>query len=286
MVERANPAETGEAWTRVAQDWIGRVGQVWAAQWRKTDRAFGGMTAQLEALIGNVAPRRAFKAFDIGCGAGSTGLALAAMRPEAEIVGVDLSIDLLAVARERAGEDGRFRFVQGDAVTIAGAEAPVDLFVSRHGVMFFDDPVAAFTRFAAAAAPGGAMVFSCFADMAANGWSRLGGGDTPPSASTAPGPFAFADPDRVRDLLARAGWRGEARRCDFAYRVGEGPDPVEDAMAFLTRIGPAATRLRQVPEAERPAILAWLREALARQVAGEAIDYPASAWLWHAVRQV
>ncbi|MDB5707685.1 MAG: class SAM-dependent methyltransferase, partial [Sphingomonas bacterium] len=178
-------------------------------------------------------------------------------------------------------------FEQGPVELLAGAHAPVDLFVSRHGVMFFPDPVAAFSAIRAAAAPAGRLVFSCFRSMALNPWaSELlaeGIGVPLPAPTHTAGPFAFADPDHVRALLAAAGWRRiEATPVDFTYRAGGGADPVADALSFFSRIGPAAPSLREAAPAERAAMIERITAVLERHRSGDAVDFPGAAWLWSA----
>lgn len=291
-------------------DWTGAVGHSWAAEWRRTDRSFRALTPSLHATILALAPSRPFRACDIGCGAGQTSLMLAAARPHGEVIGVDLSAELVAVATARAealrdGGSGRtaedraiedlegcsVRFVAGDAAHLAAAVAPVDLFVSRHGVMFFDDPVGAFLAFRRAAAPGARLVFTCFRGMEHNPWAseliEAAGGALPPAGPSggepAPGPFAFADPDHVQRILRAAGWRlRTADAVDFAYRAGEGVDPVADAVDFLQRIGPAARLIRDAAPADRDAVLARVSTALEARRNGDSVDLPASAWLWSA----
>ncbi|MAX01263.1 MAG: SAM-dependent methyltransferase [Sphingomonas sp.] len=270
--------------TRKANDWSDKVGAVWAEQWRRTDRAFGSLSQKLNTAIADAAPQGGFRAFDIGCGAGATSFALAEARPEAEIIGVDLSPDLLSVAAQRSRHPA-IRFVEGDAGEVACRETPIDLFVSRHGVMFFSDPVATFARFADVSVPDAAMVFSCFAEIAANPWVEIATDGVAPPPFGSPGPFAFADPDYVGDMLAQAGWRGEVERCDFDYIVGEGDKPVEDAMAFLTRIGPAAAMLRDADGAQHMALLTRMRDILSRNAELGRIAFPASAWIWRARRE-
>lgn len=268
-----------------AADWRTRVGSVWAEEWRRTERAFADLAPRLDETIRATAPIGAFAALDIGCGVGSTAAALADARPDARVVGVDLSDDLLAVARARHVSRPTLTFVQGDALDVAATLAPLDLLVSRHGVMFFADPAAAFARLRSATAPGGALVFSCFAAMTDNPWATLvAPAEALASAPRqAPGPFAFAEEDRVAALLSGAGWRdARAHRVAFAYRLGAGDDPVADAVAFLTRIGPAASRLREAAPADRPALATRLRDALAAQRNGSVIDFPAAAWIWTA----
>lgn len=265
-----------------ATDWSGRVGDVWAAEWLRTDRSFADLARHLDAAILDAAPSGPFAALDIGSGAGATSLALATARPDATVIGIDLSPGLVAVARERADDLPNLRFETGDAIEHAAGLRP-DLIVSRHGVIFFPDPHAAFSALRRAAAPGARLAFSCFTGVEDNPWARLVTEAPARSTSYVPGPFAFADGAAGRDFLTRAGWvDAQARRVAFAYRAGEGADPVADAFSFLTRIGPAASALREAPREDRPELEARLRVRLAVQREGAAVDFPAAAWLWSA----
>ena len=270
-----------------AGDWSGRVGDVWAAQWRATDLSFADLAPGLDKAILAAAKQGAGTAIDIGCGAGATAIALATARPDLRIVGVDLSSALLNVAAHRAEGIGNLRFVDDDIRTAAASLAPVDLFVSRHGVMFFDDPVAAFATLRAAAAPDARFVFSCFRPPAENAWVQQIGqaveGASPQPRADAPGPFAFADPDRVRSILDEAGWKTDVPAAiDYRYRAGEGEQAVADAVAFLSRIGPAAARLRDASAGERDAAVARITGVVERHRVADAIDFPAAAWIWFA----
>lgn len=267
-------------------DWTGQVGETWASEWQRTDRSFGDLARHLDAAILAAAPETG-RALDIGCGAGATSLALAAARPDLAITGVDLSPGSLAVARDRAARLANLTFVEGDVIAAARRLAPVDLFVSRHGVMFFDDPVRAFAALHAAAAPGAALVFSCFRAPAENAWisevvEAVTGAPLAPR-DAAPGPFAFADDGHVARILADAGWVGAtAAPVDYTYRAGEGDDPVADAVSFFSRIGPSAPILRTLLADQRDATLARIAQVCARHRHGDAIDFPAAAWLWSA----
>ena len=134
-------------------DWSGTYGDVWAEEWRRTDRTLAPVN---EALVARAAAGRGgrVRILDIGCGAGATSLALGEALPEAEVTGIDLSPTLIAAARERAGSQGRLRFEVGDATSWTPDEACFDLIVSRHGIMFFDDPVAAFAHIGSLGRPG------------------------------------------------------------------------------------------------------------------------------------
>lgn len=272
-----------------ASQWIGPVGDVWAAEWQRTDRSFAGLAPHLNAAaIRAVAGIPAPHILDIGCGAGATSLALARALPQAEVTGIDLSPGLVAIATERAAGIANLSFAQGPVETLVAGQAPVDLFVSRHGVMFFPDPVAAFAALRAAAAPRGRLVFSCFRSVALNLWAseiqaEIFGTPPPPSPAYVPGPFAFADPDRVRALLTEAGWRVvEAVPVDFSYRAGQGDDAVADALSFFSRIGPSAPVLRAAAPMERAAMIGRITAVLERHRSGDVVDFPAAAWLWSA----
>lgn len=208
-----------------ADEWQNRVGQVWADLFPRTDRAFAGLTQMLLEKLASV-PGGAIA--DVGCGAGELSLALAAARPYADVCGIDISEALLARARERAAGAGNVRFVSGDAAQWQpGDRFRPDLLVSRHGVMFFDDPVAAFAHLRAVAAADARMVFTCFRAAAGNVWASgmAHALDLPPPGDPdAPGPFAFAKEDRVRSILTRAGWRDIVLEpADFSFVTGGAP---------------------------------------------------------------
>jgi SAM-dependent methyltransferase len=265
-----------------AADWSGRVGDAWAAEWRRTDRSFSDLARHLDAAILVAAPAGPATVLDIGCGAGATTAALIAARPDSKVVGVDLSPELMAVAQDRVPSAS---FVVADA---AHDPLPVrrDLLISRHGVMFFADPVAAFTRLREAAAPRASLVFSCFRERARNAFASdllaavIGNAPADPPGY-APGPFGFADRALVTDILTGAGWSvEEPTSVDFDYIAGEGSDPVEDATSFLTRIGPVSAAIAAAPDPA--ALLARLTAALAAYQVDDRVLFPASAWIWRA----
>lgn len=268
-------------------DWVGRVGRLWATEWRRTDRSFAGLTPFLHEVILAAAPDRAIRVLDIGCGAGETAQRVAAALPMADVLGVDLTIESIAAATGR-WDMPNLHFVSGDAVAVATGYRP-DLFVSRHGVMFFDDPVAAFTALGNAADRDARLVFSCFADRRDNRFAadllNAVGMDGDADAGTEPGPFAFADPARVGAVLASARWDASPpRRVAFAYRAGAGDHPVADAVDFFSRIGPVATVLSDASPDRRAALIDAVTMACERRCDGMSVEFPAVAWLWSARR--
>lgn len=263
-------------------DWTGRAGDSWAAEWRRTDRSFGMLTERLLQLS------REFefgKVLDIGCGAGELSLAIARGRHQAKVIGVDISPRLIETARERGANLTNAEFALGDAAEWVpeGGFAP-DMLVSRHGVMFFGDPPAAFSHLASIAADGARLLFSCFRTPAENPFfTEIGGllppGDTPPDPH-APGPFAFADADRVEAILSAGGWRDIAfEPFDFGMIAGGGADPIEDAIAYYSTIGPAARSLPELDEEQREAFLRDLRALLQRHCHDGIVVLRAAAWI-------
>ena len=268
-------------------DWATRSGDAWAARWRDTDRGLSGLAPPLQAAIEAAAPSGSFAAFDVGCGPGSTSLGLAQARPDANIVACDLSRALVEVARDRLRGFGQVEVVLGDAQQVALERAPFDLIYSRHGVMFFPDPFAAFADLRRAATDTGALVFSCFQDWTANPWaselaSAAAGRPLPPPGRE-PSGFAFANPDYVRDILHSAGWSGaQAEPVRFAYVPGEGAHAVEQAMDFLCEIGPASGVVRELPEEQRKRAVQRMRSLIEAHFDGSRIEFEAAAWIWSA----
>lgn len=261
-------------------EWRDQVGRSWADNYRLTDRAFSGLTERLLQRIGGSEGQAAL---DVGCGAGELSLAIARGNPDARVVGVDVSSDLVAAARLRGEALDNVDFVEADAAHWKPQDFRPSLVVSRHGVMFFDVPVTAFANLRQIAAPGARLVFSCFRKAALNPWaSELASLLELPQVgtSTAPGPFAFADDAYVRGILDNAGWRDIAfEPVDVAYVVGMGEDPVADALAFFRRIGPAAPALRALTGEARERAEGWISAWLEDHRSGNLVAFPAAAWI-------
>lgn len=270
-----------------AAEWQGPVGSVWAAEYPRTDRSFRELSTYLDRAVAAAAPDHG-DALDIGCGAGSTSFALAEAKPDLTITGLDIAPELIAAANARALDHPNTSFAVADLNTGVPYPPALDLLYSRHGVMFFDDPASVFTSLHAAANAGAPLVFSCFRSASLNPWAGelaaaiLGAPPASPSGY-APSPFAFADQAFVSMMLAKAGWQQvTAEPIDYTYIAGEGEDPVTDALGFFRRIGPVASALNSLPEADRPAALDKVRPLLEAQRDGDRVTFPAAAWVWRA----
>ncbi len=261
------------------------MGDSWAAEWARTDRSFRNLDPFLhEAALDGAAGDAQF--LDIGSGAGATSLALADARPQGCVKGVDLSAALVATANSRKQGRPNVEFHVDDATRWESAPWQPDRIVSRHGVMFFTDPVTAFRHFGRISARGARLAFSCFRDREHNGWAQqvLGLMDSPPPPSgTAPGPFAFADARHVHAILSEAGWTDiEAHPVDFRYVAGSGEDAIGDALDYFGRIGPAARAMTEMGSDERQRFMAKLEQMLRERLSDGRIEFDAAAWIWTA----
>lgn len=264
------------------REWTGRAGTSWAAEWRRTDRSFGGLT---DRLLQRTREFTFDAVLDIGCGAGELSLAIARGRPRAQVVGVDISPQLVGVARERGTNLANVGFEVADAAewTPTGEFRPQQL-VSRHGVMFFDDPTAAFSHLAEISAPGAGLLFSCFRGPAENeifgGFAKLLPSSGAASDPNAPGPTAFADPERVGKILSSAGWTEIGfEPFDFAMVAGAGENAVSDALDYFKVIGPAAATMAEMEPGEREEVEEKLRRYLQGKQFDGIVALGAAAWI-------
>jgi SAM-dependent methyltransferase len=262
-----------------------------ATHWVEHQDRYDAMLAPLERRLHDAAAISASDhVLDVGCGCGTTTRAAARTATAGDALGVDLSSAMLERARALAEQEGltNVRFVRGDAQVQKFDEAAFDLAVSRFGVMFFGDPTAAFTNLARAVRRDGRTVFLCWQDRLDNEWIVV-----PTSAAAAyvplperspdePGPFALGHSDRVRTILAAAGWRDvnvdEVRE---PLRLGADAD---DTVAFLRGIGSVRTLFEDVDEATVRRAMDSVREALVSYETPSGVFLGSAAWLVSARR--
>jgi SAM-dependent methyltransferase len=225
---------------------------------------------------------------DVGCGCGATTRAAAVLAVPGEVVGVDLSAPMLDRARQDAEACGltNVRFLQADAQVHQFEHDHFDAVISRFGVMFFDDPVAAFSSVRAATRPGGRLVFVCWQPMADNAWLLVPGAALAQhiplpdlGAPDAPGMFAFSDPERVRSVLSDAGWHDVvlAGR-DTTILVGGGGS-VADTVEFLRSSSMGRTLLASADADAENKALAAVTSALTPYASDEGVRLGAAVWL-------
>jgi len=154
-------------------------------------------------------------------------------------------------------------------------------------VMFFGDPTAAFTRLRHATRPGGRLVFVCWRAFDDNPWMRIplaaayGAGvpRMPRPGPEDPGPFSFAEPERVRRILTGAGWKDPSfTPLDLTLDIAAGGG-LEAALSQATQIGAASRAIREAPESVRPAAVEAIRVALAPHAEGASVRLAGAMWL-------
>ena len=272
--------------------WNGLTGETWASNQASVDSNFAPLTA---ALLAAAAPAPGEAAIDVGCGCGETTLAVArAAGASGRVVGVDVSAPMQGLARKRAealtAEAAPVEWVLHDAATHPFRAHEFDLLISRFGVMFFADPAAAFGNLRRAMKPGGRLAMLCWRTPPENPWFQVPRAAVlplvpppEPVPPDAPGPFAFADPERVIRILAEAGFAApHAAAVDADLVVASGPGALEQATGFCTRIGPVAALLREATEATRMAARAAMSETLRAHLHGDRIALAAACWLYTA----
>ena len=269
--------------TEQAEAWNTDEGVHWAAHAERYDAMIAAFTQPLldAATIGD-----SDSVLDIGCGNGQTSRLAARRAIRGRVVGLDLSGPMLARARDLAVAEGltNVAFEQGDAQVRALVPASFDVAISRFGVMFFADPVAAFRNVGRGLRPRGRLTFVCWQDLSRNEWllvpvaaalehvpmPNLG----PPGA---PGPFSLAEANHIQDVLGSAGFEPViVTALDGQVRLG---DDANDAVAFLRGTGMARALLGQADQATATRALDAVTEALRAHEAPEGLYLSGAAWL-------
>ena len=252
-----------------------------------------------EAALSRAAVKPGERVLDVGCGCGQTSLQLAErVGDTGSVLGVDLSAVMLGRARERADEAGlgNLEFRNADAQTedVAGLSggSGFDLVFSRFGVMFFASPEAAFKNLLGALRPGGRLTCLTWQGLGANPWMHVplaaaakhlppGG---PPPDPTAPGPFAFADSERVAGILSAAGFDDVAHESLEQDLLVGGGRSLDETAAFVIQLGPLGAALREGGEELRARVVPEIRSALEPYQDGSGVRMPAAAWIVSARR--
>jgi SAM-dependent methyltransferase len=262
--------------------WNGPTGERWARYAGETDRS---LVEAADAALKLADARPGERVLDIGCGAGVTSLMLAgAVGPGGHVTGVDVSRPMLALARSRT-QAGNIEFIEADAA-LYPFHPNYDLIFSRFGVMFFVDPLAAFVNLRKSAVRDGRLAFVCWRAVAENEWVALPYlaakpvlPEQKPVPPHAPGPFAFADADRLRDILTGAGY---SHICieKFDGLMDLGPSPERASFQVTQLMGPTARALRDADDATRARAQAAVSQALAAiQTGTENIRLGIACWL-------
>ncbi len=264
--------------------WNGQGGQTWVKRQHHTDTT---LTPVNEALLAFAGARPGERVIDVGCGCGAVTLDLArAVGSEGQVAGLDISGPMLAEGAARAAAAGIANVDWREADAASAALGEFDLLASAFGVMFFGDPVAAFTHMRAAASPDARMALVCWRPLGENPWIEVPMSAVAPhlpprskGVPNSPGMFGFANPDHVTGVLTAAGWTApKFEPLDVALDIAAG-NGLDAAVEQSTRIGAVNSWLRGQPDEIVTASVASIRAALEPHVDGDHVRLPGAMWL-------
>ncbi|MEM6436920.1 MAG: class I SAM-dependent methyltransferase [Cyanobacteria bacterium P01_D01_bin.115] len=265
------------------QLWNGAMGKTWVEAQAFIDGMLRPLEELIVATVSSLSPKNIL---DVGCGNGTTTLALAhVVAPQGRCNGIDISAPMIENARSRASSsssDVAAEFICADASDYLFGDIKFDVFTSRFGVMFFADPVAAFTNLRSAAAHQAQLAFLVWRAPEENDFLTTAQRTAVPllpqlsaRESTSPGAFALANPDHVHSILTTSGWTEITlhpvdQQCTFAS---------DDLDLFLTKLAPIGHDIEALDEDVRAAIAQAIRSAYEQYIHGDEVHFKASCWL-------
>lgn len=258
--------------------WNGPAGEAWVESKAVLDEMFRPFEHRLVEMASQAKAR---KVLDVGCGTGSTTLALARAL-DGLCTGVDISAPMLAAAREQAQMAGLpAEFIEADVQSHDFVDAGFDLIVSRFGVMFFERPVLAFARLRQAAAPGAALCCIAWRSAAENPFMTTAERtaaplmpELPSRPANGPGQFAFADREQVASYLAEAGWSEiDIQPLDMDCTL-----PEAALAGYVTRVGQVGMAMQALEPARRAQVAESVLAAFAPFIHQGEARYTAACW--------
>ena len=270
----------------MSEFWNGAGGEKWLRFQESTDLNLRPFSEKTIAAA-NLLPGEAV--LDIGCGCGDTSFEIARLTGETgRVFAIDISAPILRRARAlaKSGSGKNVRFECGDAQTYNFNPGTFNLVFSRFGVMFFDDPVAAFTNLHTALKPGGRTAFICWQPLLENEWIKTSLDVVAhylplpePSGPDEPGPMSFGDPARVKHILTASGFSNvNFESCDTAFTIGRN---IDEAATFLMQLGPAGAVINQseADDAVKENIAKEMCEALEPFTTKAGVTLGAATWI-------
>jgi SAM-dependent methyltransferase len=268
----------------MATMWNGPGGDHWVTHAARHDRALAPYGRAILAAA-RIAPGD--RVLDVGCGTGTMTRAATRLAREGSALGVDIGQPLVEEARAETMAEGgpaNVTFERADAQVHPFPAGGFDLVLSRFGIMFFDDPVAAFTNLRRGTADGGRLAFTCWQTLLLNDWMLV-----PMSAMVehlglpdvvgpgAPGPFSLDDPDRVRSVVADGAFGG-IELAEEAHPMWLGTD-LDDAVGYMEGHPIARVMSEGKPPELVAKALVSLRAALEPHVGADGVSLGGKAWI-------
>jgi ubiquinone/menaquinone biosynthesis C-methylase UbiE len=264
--------------------WNGVGGRKWTDRQELQDVILAPVS---ELLFARTAVEPGERVIDIGCGCGATTIELARrVGPKGSVVGVDVSVPMLARAQRRVLPGMPVEFIEADATVYRFPPARADLLCSRFGVMFFAEPTLSFANMRTALRSGGRLVFACWRAPEKNPWMTLALKEVykhvptlPESGPEDPGPFSFANADRVHRILDQAGFSAiTLAPVDLLIDLATGRG-LDAAVATALAVGPASRALEGQSPGSRENAAASIRAALAPFQQGQTVPLAAAIWI-------
>jgi ubiquinone/menaquinone biosynthesis C-methylase UbiE len=237
-----------------------------------------------DLLVDMICAGSGYRVLDVGCGTGSTTLAVARrLGAKGHCIGADVSAPMIATAQARAEREGSTAsFICADAQTHAFEPASFDRIMSRFGVMFFVDPVLAFANLRRAASDGAELRCIAWRGAADNLFMTAAERAAAPllpnlavRRPSAPGQFSFADRQRVSSILEQSGWAEiDIRALDVDCIL-----PERELVGYFTQLGPVGLILQEADERTRTQVIETVRSAFDPYVHGTDVRYTAACWM-------
>jgi len=264
-----------------AKRWNGVAGRAWVDAQQLLDQMFKPLE---ELLVEAVAAASRGRVLDVGCGTGSTTLAVARrLGLKGHCIGIDISDPMIAAARARAEREGvAAQFIRANAQVHAFEPESADVIISRFGVMFFDDPVQAFANLLRAASHDAELRLIVWRSAADNPFMTTAERaaapilpNLPARRPDGPGQFAFADRERVSVILEKSGWvEIDLRPVDVDCTL-----PEKELSRYLTRLGPVGMALQEADDSTRARVVETVRPAFDPYVHGTEARFTAACWM-------
>ena len=261
--------------------WNGRAGHAWVEAQEFLDQMFKPFE---DLLVEAASAGSRSRVLDVGCGTGSTTLAVARLLgTKGRCTGIDISDPMIAAAWVRAERESTpANFIRADAQTHAFEPASFDTIISRFGVMFFDDPVRAFANLRRAARDDAELRFIAWRSAAENPFMTTAERaaapllpNLPARRPDAPGQFAFADRRRVTPILEESGWAEiDIRPIDIACTL-----PEKALVRYLTSLGPVGLILQEADDRTRTQVVETVRAAFDPYVHRAEVRFTTACWM-------
>lgn len=260
--------------------WNSRSGQQWREFQEPIDTLFQGIS---DSLIEIAQPEAGMSVLEIGCGTGALAINLSdRVGIEGSVIGVDVSETLLGKANERTSHKN-IVYRLADAQIAPFEYHSYDLVISRFGVMFFDDPVAAFKNISNSLKQKAPIVFAAWSSVNNNPWfkitrdaavAQLGGPQ--PQPENASGPLAFAEESYVSGLLSSAGLTSIEFFEETIPMVVHGNE--QSAALLASHLGPVAriAKEKSATEEDMNIIRKSVERKLIQYVSGSEVIVPAT----------